>query len=649
LPVVLLCAIAAPAFSQSDGRQALADAIYAANAQLDVEVGRNQVRAHQLSPEVFRQREAETAAQVSRLRSRWSGTLQRWTFDNAYDRALKDPVYRYQALSDYDRSPAWLQFPASLAGSDVALFIVEGLFVLLVIVIIWAVIHLFNRPKPAPQPVKPDTTYGSADWAEPTPATPDAEHIFNGVFFGKASVPELADVPLEEQLGAPVCSEKKRHTLICAQPRTGKGTRIMLPTLLRYQGGDPGRPSGGSVFCIDPKGENFCVSARARRALPSDVHIINPWGEFASLQKHYGFAQATYNPLDILDPNDPNVVSTAQAISAVICPPEPGGKNPFWNSNAANILTAVLLWLTDQPNEKKTLGRAREILTRPKKDFQANYLSHMVASTKVFGGAISEHAAPFDGMAQETYSGIMSNVQQYTTFLSDQAVKATTAASTFSMRDLLTKPTTVYLVIPPDKLTVQRTWLRLLIMAALHTYKHHGSSNVNRCLFAIDELPALGLIELDTATMAGYGVDYVLIVQSLDQLRVVYGDAGYGAIMSNCAYKWFCNVSDLHTAEYLSKTLGNKTVDTSSGSTSTNLSPGGGSTGTSTSHGKTGRPLLMPNEIMNLGRDAAVLLAPNSKPRFLRTVDYWDLTKAFPDVKQYKVPPLTWDKNPMPH
>lgn len=639
----------APAFAQSDGRQALSDAIYAANEQLRIETGQNQVRARQMSPEVFHQQETEITAHISRLRSRWSGTLYRWTFDNAFNRALKDPVYRYRALSDYDVSPSWFQLPASMSLSDVAQWIIGALIVGFVIVLIWAVIYATNRPKPAPKPVQPDTTYGSADWAEPTAAPPDADYIFNGVFFGKSSLPEYAAVPLEEHQGGPVCSEKKRHTIICAQTRTGKGTRVIVPTLLRYQGGNTGRPSGGSVFCIDPKGENAAVTARARRAFPSDVHIINPWGEFAPLFKQYGFAPATYNPLDILDRHDPNVVSTAQSIAAAICPQEASGRDAFWNRNAANILTAVLLWLTDQPQETKTLGRAREILTRSKKDFQTNFLSHMVASTTVFGGAISEHAAPFDGMAQETYSGIMSNVQQYTTFLSDQAVKAATAASTFSMRDLLTKSTTVYLVIPPDKLTIQRTWLRLLIIAALHTYKHFGSATVNRCLFLIDEMPALGRIdELDIATMAGYGVDYVLILQALDQLRAIYGDAGYGAILSNCAYKWFCNVSDLHTAEYLSKTLGNQTVDTASTSASSNLSPGGGSTSTSTSHGKTGRPLLMPNEILNLGRDTAILLAPDSKPRCLRTVDYWDLAKAFADVKQYKEPPMKWDENPMP-
>jgi len=647
----LLCGVS-PSFAQeAKSRQVIHDAIDAANSQLRLEIGRAHVKAHQRTPEELKRQEDENTAYIHRLRDKWSGTIYRWTFDGDYERALKDPVYRYQALAEYDSNPGWgRDLPSLSLGSpwDILGYVIAGIVLFFVTGSLWARFTR-GRPMPVPPQPKPDTTFGSADWAPPQEAPPNEDYILNGVFFGKSSLPEYAETPLEEHLGGPVCGEKKRHSIICAQTRTGKGTRVIVPTLLKAYPQD-------SMLIIDPKGENAAVTARARKALPSDVHIINPWGELAKLFQKYGFPPATYNPLDILDRNDKNVVSVAQSISAAICPPEPGGKNPFWNRNAADILTAVLLWLTETPGETKTLGRAREIITRSKKQFETDFLVHMAAST-AFGGAISENASRFIGMAQETYSGIMSNLQQYTSFLSDQQVKAATASSSFSMQDLVTKPTTVYVVVPPDKLAMQRTWLRLLITAGMQTYKHHGSSTVKRCMFLIDELPALGRIDelpTDIATMAGYGVDFVLIVQALDQLRDVYGDKGYGAILSNCAYKWFCNVSDLHTADYLSKTLGNRTVQTMGKSTSINMSGSGGSSGTSTSYGQAARALLAPDEILNLGRNTAILLSPGSKPQNLRTVDYWDLAKAFGHLEKqypsmYWKPKLTWDPNPFPH
>lgn len=70
-----------------------------------------------------------------------------------------------------------------------------------------------------------------------------------------------------------------------------------------------------------------------------------------------GFTPATYNPLDVLDRNDPNVVAVAQGLAAAVCPTAPGDKDKYWQGSAANVLTAVLLWITDQPGEtKRTFG-----------------------------------------------------------------------------------------------------------------------------------------------------------------------------------------------------------------------------------------------------------------------------------------------------
>jgi type IV secretion system protein VirD4 len=297
-----------------------------------------------------------------------------------------------------------------------------------------------------------------------------------------------------------------------------------------------------SSICVDPKGENAAITARARKnSFPGfghNIHIINPWGEMGTKFEQLGFPAATYNPLDILDRDDPNVVATAQALAAAICPGDKSGKDAYWNNSAASVLTAVLLWLTDQPGETKTLGRAREIVTLTRQQFKEQFLAKMAASS-AFEGAIRENAAPFIDLAAETYSGVMSNLAQHTKFLSDPQVKRATATSSFSMKELMTKLTTVYLVIPPDRMDTQRTWLRLLITAGMQTYKHRAVSKFHRCMFLIDEFPALGRLDevpRDIATMAGYGVDFTLIIQGIDQLKEVYGQAD-ATILSNCAFK----------------------------------------------------------------------------------------------------------------
>src|ERR1700680_381432 len=149
-----------------------------------------------------------------------------------------------------------------------------------------------------------------------------------------------------------------------------------------------------------------------------------------------------------------------------------------------------------QAGERKTLARAREIVSLSRKDFTEKYLIPMAAS-EGFSGAIREMAAPFIDLAAETYSGIMSNLSESTKFLSDPQVKVATATSSFSMEDLATRNTTVYVVIPTERMDTQKIWLRLVVASAMRTFKRprKRADSHHRCLFLIDEFAALGRVD----------------------------------------------------------------------------------------------------------------------------------------------------------
>src|SRR5207244_2686289 len=133
-------------------------------------------------------------------------------------------------------------------------------------------------------------------------------------------------------------------------------------------------------------------------------------------------------------------------------------------------------------------------------------------------------------------------------------IKEATDSSSFSMADLIKDRTTVYVVIPPDRMETQKVWLRLVLAAGMHTFKRFPAADRpgHRCLFLIDEFAALGRLDdipRDIATMSGYGLDLALIVQGFAQIKDHYREA-QGTILSNCGYKWFCNVNDLETAKW---------------------------------------------------------------------------------------------------
>lgn len=80
------------------------------------------------------------------------------------------------------------------------------------------------------------------------------------------------------------------HLLTIAPTRSGKGVGAIIPNLLT---------ADRSVLCIDPKGENARITARTRARF-GPVYVLDPF-------EVSGQATATFNPLDGLDADSPDL------------------------------------------------------------------------------------------------------------------------------------------------------------------------------------------------------------------------------------------------------------------------------------------------------------------------------------------------------
>ncbi len=123
------------------------------------------------------------------------------------------------------------------------------------------------------------------------------------------------------------------------------------------------------------------------------------------------------------------------------------------------MLAGVFLWIADAPGEQKTLARARQIVTMSRADF-LQILVKMAASS-AYQGAVSEMVSQYIDLAPEPTAASCRTWPEQTKFLSDPQIKLSTASSSFSMKTLREAPTTVYVVIPHDRIQTHATWLRL--------------------------------------------------------------------------------------------------------------------------------------------------------------------------------------------
>jgi type IV secretory pathway TraG/TraD family ATPase VirD4 len=489
---------------------------------------------------------------------------------------------------------------------------------------------------------KTSGNYGTADFAPLRQKLDHCESLFRGVFLGRSARPGLDP----KALTAPVVTTPESHTLIVARTRTGKGTSVIVPTLLLYD---------SSIFVIDPKGENAAITARYRRdQLGHQVHIVNPWHVLPAHFQKQGFpAFATYNPLDVLDRNDPNVVSVAGALATNLCGVE-SPSEPHWRENAIAMITGILLWIVDQPGQPKTLAHLADLISggAEGRDLRKSIFPQMIASS-AFDGAMRLMVARFLQMGDKEYGSVYSNAATQLQFLADPRVKAATMQSSFRSSDIVKGKTTIYIIIPDNQMQRQATWLRLMLGAVSEAYKRYDpAASGHRGMLLIDEFPVLGRVDTvvsDLGIVSGKGLDITLVVQDQSQLKARYGQDQTDVILSQCAWRWYCNIGDHGTAEYISNTLGQMTVRT----VSETISDGEG--GTSRNIGETGRRLLFPDEIMALGNKVAFAFNPDGRPYYLTPLPYWQLQAYLSKItdtrnRPCRLPNLdksAYDENPL--
>ena len=111
-----------------------------------------------------------------------------------------------------------------------------------------------------------------------------------------------------------------RHQLTISGSRGGKGVSLILPNLIFYE---------GSVFCVDPKGENAAITAGRRGkgtrkggpGLGQDVYVLDPFGVS-------GVPSSSFNPLSELDTESADLIEDAGMFAeALITHPDSGERH----------------------------------------------------------------------------------------------------------------------------------------------------------------------------------------------------------------------------------------------------------------------------------------------------------------------------------
>lgn len=375
------------------------------------------------------------------------------------------------------------------------------------------------------------------------------------------------------------------HLLTLAPTRAGKGVGTVIPNLLLAE---------RSVLVIDPKGENAKIAGEARKRFGA-VHILDPFGVT-------GMSASAYNPLGRLDAESLDLGEDAASLAEALVMDPPGQQSEaHWNEEAKALLAGLIMFaVAHEDQDRKTLATVREYLTLPPEKFRA--LLELMQDSAAAGGLIARAANRFLGKSDREAASVMSSAQRHTHFLDSPRIVTATARSDFQFSALRHDLTSIFLVLPPNRLDAYSRWLRLLVAQALHDIARDaeaaqaGSQRLKQpALFLLDEFAALGrleAVERAMGLMAGYGLQLWPILQDMSQLKDLYG-ARANTFVANAGVLQTFGVNDFETAKWLSQMIGRETTGYQTESHKPGDAP-------STSYNVTARDLMTPDEIMQI-------------------------------------------------
>lgn len=339
-----------------------------------------------------------------------------------------------------------------------------------------------------------------------------------------------------------------RHLLTIAGSRSGKGRSVIVPNLLTY---------GGSMVVIDPKGENACITARYRaETLKQTVCVLDPFGITEEKCAPY---RRRFNPLDLLNTNNPEIIEDAGLIADALVVNSPQSKDPHWDDTARGFIEGLLLYVATNyrlSQSERNLGLVSDMISGGIMPFN-ELLAEMIESDELHYH-IRGIATTMAERSENEQSSVLSTVRKHLKFLQYGPVQDNLSQSDFSLEDLQKGNMTLYLVLPVRRLTVCRSWLRLFVNLILASVEKAPTKPQYETLMILDEMAVLGYMrELETAIgqIAGYGLRIWSILQDLTQLKSLYKDR-WESFAGNSGLIQVFGTVDAFTADYISKYLG---------------------------------------------------------------------------------------------
>lgn len=414
---------------------------------------------------------------------------------------------------------------------------------------------------------------------------------------------------------------KDLHSLIIGASGSGKTRRLLFETIwLQLM-------SGLSVVVSDVKGEIFYYTSPLAQQLDYEVVPIDLRNPKKS--KHYNFLQPV---LDAFEEGDQaKAIDYTWDLVSVLVGQQKG--EPLWyNGETATIAAAILIIAIDAPVEYRNLTNVYYFLafmceSDPMGDMPLNAYLEQLDDAHPAKGVFAMAKIAADKTRSSFFTSALGTLRLFT----NPNVAEMTSRSDLRLKDISSKKTIVYMMIPDEKKTLYplvSILITQMYTAQVELANENGLRIPVDTDYDLDEvgnfptIPVLGAI---LSAGRSRGVRANLIIQDFQQLESKYKE-DFKNIKTNCQVKMYLKSDDADTLKSISENLGKYTVEVTSASSS--VSDGKTKQGSySSSSSLTGRALLEASEVKRIKSPYAICMVTGEYPS----------VNLLPDLSAYRL------------
>lgn len=408
----------------------------------------------------------------------------------------------------------------------------------------------------------------------------------------------------------------QQSVVLAAPPRSGKDVGVAIPNGLNWP---------GSLVQVDIKRENWDITAGYRAACGQAVfrfEPLNPLGDTART-----------NCLSYVSRVPEHRIDGIQRIADMLYADTPG-TDPFWIASARSLFLGISLYLFETPSLTTTIGEVRRQGMAMDDEGFGSHWKRIIQGRQKGRFPLSDECvralADVIDLAPVTASSVRKTFVSRLELWANPLLDAATSADDFDFRDLRRKPMSIYVCVNPDDLHRLRPVLSLffqqLIGQQTTELPEHDPALKHQVLLILNEFSALGRIPIVSESISylpGYNVRLLLIIQAASQLRDVYGVYSAETMMKSAAARIVFAPKDYADAKEISDDLGVTTVRTRSQSRPSPWAFNRRGHSSSTTDSLQPRPLLLPQEVKELGVEQALIFYEGLRPVKCQKIRYF--------------------------